>query len=64
NTFPDIPLSTLRLLDKSSLTGVSYKVNETFMKSDFRAGPAYAIVGFQKFGGENPVTEDLSEKYD
>ncbi|EJD73562.1 hypothetical protein LOAG_19021, partial [Loa loa] len=64
NTFPDIPLSTLRLLDKSSLTGVNYKDKTTLMKSRFRAGPVYAIVGFRKFGGENPVTEDLSEKYD
>ncbi|EJD73847.1 hypothetical protein LOAG_18760, partial [Loa loa] len=62
NAFPDIPLSTLRLLDKSSLTGVSYKVKATFMKSRFRAGPVYAILGFRKFGGEDPVTEDLTER--
>ncbi|EJD73518.1 hypothetical protein LOAG_19063, partial [Loa loa] len=59
NTFPDIPLSTLRLLDKSSLTGVDYQVEK---KSDFYIGPVYAIVGFRKFGEENPVAEDLSEE--
>uniref|UniRef100_A0A1I7V695 DUF3085 domain-containing protein n=1 Tax=Loa loa TaxID=7209 RepID=A0A1I7V695_LOALO len=51
NTFPDIPLSTLRLLDESSLTGVDYQI-ET--KSDFYIGPVYAIVGFRKFVEENP----------
>ncbi|EJD74075.1 hypothetical protein LOAG_18555 [Loa loa] len=61
NTFPDIPLSTLRLLDESSLTGVDYQI-ET--KSDFYIGPVYAIVGFRKFVEENPVTEDLSEEND
>ncbi|EJD74711.1 hypothetical protein LOAG_18011 [Loa loa] len=48
NTFPDIPLSTLRLLDESSMTGVNYQVGT---KSDFYVGPVYAVVGFRKFGG-------------
>ncbi|EFO21670.2 hypothetical protein LOAG_06816 [Loa loa] len=61
HTFPDIPLSTLRLLDESSLTGVDYQVETKF---DFYTGPVYAIVGFRKFGGENPVTEVLSEEND
>ncbi|EFO14792.1 hypothetical protein LOAG_13723, partial [Loa loa] len=61
NTFPDIPLSTLRLLDESSMTGVNYKV-ET--KSDFYAGPVYVIVGFRKFDGQNPAKEDLFEGND
>ncbi|EFO16806.1 hypothetical protein LOAG_11697, partial [Loa loa] len=55
NTFPDIPLSTLRLLDESSMTGVDYQVETEFR---FHAGPTYAIVGFRKFSGENPATED------
>ncbi|EFO15312.1 hypothetical protein LOAG_13199, partial [Loa loa] len=55
NTFPDIPLSTLRLLDESSMTGVDYQVETQFR---FHDGPVYAIVGFRKFGEENPATED------
>ncbi|EFO15605.2 hypothetical protein LOAG_12904 [Loa loa] len=61
NTFPDIPLNTLRLLDESSMTGVNYKVGTM---SDFYAGPVYAVVGFRKFGGRNPATENLSEEND
>ncbi|EJD73476.1 hypothetical protein LOAG_19105, partial [Loa loa] len=61
NTFPDIPLSTLRLLDESSMTGVNYKVGT---KSDFYAGPVYVIVGFQEFDGQNPAEEDLFEGND
>ncbi|EFO16761.2 hypothetical protein LOAG_11742 [Loa loa] len=64
NTFPDIPLSTLRLLDESSMTGVNYEVRTEFMKFHLHVGPIYAIVGFRKFGEENPVTEDLSEEND
>ncbi|EJD73441.1 hypothetical protein LOAG_19137 [Loa loa] len=45
NTFPDIPLSTLRLLDESSMTGVDHG-------NRFHPGSMYAIVGFRKFGGE------------
>uniref|UniRef100_A0A1I7VCX2 RLAN domain-containing protein n=1 Tax=Loa loa TaxID=7209 RepID=A0A1I7VCX2_LOALO len=44
NTFPDIPLSTLRLLDESSMTRVDHAKR-------FHPGPVYAIVGFRKFGG-------------
>ncbi|EFO16818.2 hypothetical protein LOAG_11685 [Loa loa] len=47
NTFPNIPLSTLRLLDESSMTGVDYQIGTEFR---FHAGPVYAIVGFQQFG--------------
>ncbi|EJD75069.1 hypothetical protein LOAG_17720 [Loa loa] len=47
NTFPDIPLSTLRLLDESSMTGVDYQVETEFR---FDVGPVYAIVGFRQFG--------------
>ncbi|EJD73417.1 hypothetical protein LOAG_19160, partial [Loa loa] len=50
NTFPDIPLSTLRLLDESSLI---------LIRHQFRAylGPVYAIVGFRKFGVENALRQ-------
>ncbi|EJD73317.1 hypothetical protein LOAG_19261, partial [Loa loa] len=54
NTFPDIPLSTLRLLDESSVTGVRHQ-------SYAHDGPVYAIVGFRKFGGENSTGENVSE---
>uniref|UniRef100_A0A1I7W424 ApaG domain-containing protein n=1 Tax=Loa loa TaxID=7209 RepID=A0A1I7W424_LOALO len=57
DTFPDIPLSTLRLPDESSMTGVHYQFR-------FHASPVYAIVGFRKFGGENPIMEDLFEEND
>uniref|UniRef100_A0A1I7VHJ0 HTH araC/xylS-type domain-containing protein n=1 Tax=Loa loa TaxID=7209 RepID=A0A1I7VHJ0_LOALO len=57
DTFPDIPLSTLRLLDESSMTEVQYQFR-------FHAGTVYAIVGFRKFGGENPIMEDLFEEND
>ncbi|EJD73573.1 hypothetical protein LOAG_19009, partial [Loa loa] len=54
NTFPDIPLSTLRLLDESSMTGVAHG-------NRFHPGPVYAMVGFRKFGGENSTGENVSE---
>uniref|UniRef100_A0A0R3RIU3 VWFA domain-containing protein n=1 Tax=Elaeophora elaphi TaxID=1147741 RepID=A0A0R3RIU3_9BILA len=46
-TFPDIPLSTLRLLGGPSTTGVNYQVRR---KSHFNSGPIYIIVEFRKFG--------------
>uniref|UniRef100_A0A0R3RMV4 tRNA_edit domain-containing protein n=1 Tax=Elaeophora elaphi TaxID=1147741 RepID=A0A0R3RMV4_9BILA len=45
-TFPDIPLSTLRLLGGPSITGVNYQVGT---ESRFCSGPVYAIVGLPKF---------------
>ncbi|EJW84339.1 hypothetical protein WUBG_04749 [Wuchereria bancrofti] len=46
--FPHIPLSKLCLLNESSsMTGINYQIGT---ESRFLAGPAYAIVGFRKFG--------------
>ncbi|EJD73431.1 hypothetical protein LOAG_19147, partial [Loa loa] len=54
NTFLDIPLSTLRLLDESSVIGVRHQ-------SYAHDGPVHAIVGFRKFGGEVLPGENVSE---
>ncbi|EJD73305.1 hypothetical protein LOAG_19273, partial [Loa loa] len=45
-----IPLSTLRLLDESSVIGVRHQ-------SFAHDGPVYAIVGFRKFGVENALRQ-------
>ncbi|VDK67386.1 unnamed protein product [Onchocerca ochengi] len=50
DTFPNIPLNTLRLLSDQSITGVDYR-------DHYKIGPVYAIVGLLKFGSE----EDFSE---
>ncbi|EFO12539.1 hypothetical protein LOAG_15994, partial [Loa loa] len=58
NVFPDIPLSTLRLRDESSMIGVNIE-----MEPDFHAGSLYAIVGFRKFDRGNPTTEDRYQSH-
>ncbi|MCP9262826.1 hypothetical protein DINM_006106 [Dirofilaria immitis] len=47
DTFPNIQLSTLRLIGGPSIIGVS---NQFETESRFDVGPVYAIVGFKKFG--------------
>ncbi|KAM3722261.1 Aspartokinase [Dirofilaria immitis] len=47
DTFPNIQLSTLRLIGGPSIIEVS---NQFETESRFDAGPVYAIVGFKKFG--------------
>ncbi|VDM92317.1 unnamed protein product [Onchocerca ochengi] len=58
DTFPDIELNSLRLLDGSSITGVNYQVG---MESRFDTGPVYILIGFRKFGYDE---KDSSEKSD
>ncbi|VDM92506.1 unnamed protein product, partial [Onchocerca ochengi] len=43
DVFPDIPISTLRLLGGPSTVGVNYPFG-------FDAGPVYVIIGWRKFG--------------
>uniref|UniRef100_A0A8R1TPE1 Uncharacterized protein n=1 Tax=Onchocerca volvulus TaxID=6282 RepID=A0A8R1TPE1_ONCVO len=46
DTFPNIRLNTLRLLDKRSITGVNYQIQT---ESYFFYGPVYIIIGLRKF---------------
>uniref|UniRef100_A0A0R3RMP4 Dirigent protein n=1 Tax=Elaeophora elaphi TaxID=1147741 RepID=A0A0R3RMP4_9BILA len=41
-TFPNVPLSTLHLVDGPSVTGVDYQI-----ETNSHSGPVYAIVGIR-----------------
>ncbi|MCP9260679.1 hypothetical protein DINM_004061 [Dirofilaria immitis] len=46
NIFENVHLSTLRLLDEQSITGINHQDND---KYNFDNGPVYAIIGLKKW---------------